>query len=435
MGREASSHETPTATDIRLKTRPLRALIIDDHDEFRELLKHHITTEWPEAIVEELDPVHQGSDVFELDASQFDIVLLDHHLGTYTGLQLLQVFRKDPAFPPIIFLTAHGDERLAAAAIKNGADDYIPKGKLSNSLLITTIRESLRASLMTPPRINRFDATGSGDAVTGIRVKGYRILKKLSTSAGSAVYLAHSELRKEDVVVKVLYGTFELSDEHEALERFLIEFQSITAVTHPNIVNIYDVGVADDHAFIAMEYIEGGSLRDRLAAEGATDPQEALDIALHIADALAAIHQVGILHRDLKPGNVMFRARGGPPCIIDFGLAKHVQIVQEITLPGKIYGTPYYMSPEQGQGNEVDERSDFYSLGVLLFELLTGRKPYVAGTPIALLYKHSHAPIPKLDQSLLLYQPLIDRLLAKDPVHRPTSANHLSAVLKDYKRL
>ncbi len=410
-------------------------LLIDDHDEFRDLLRHHITTEWPEALVEDFDPAHQGSAVFDLDASQFDIVILDHHLGTYTGLQLLQVFRKNPSFPPIIFMTAHGDERLAAAAIKNGADDYLPKGKLTNALLVTTIRESLRASLMTPRRLNSFEVRGGGESVTGVRVKGYRILKKLSSGAGSAVYLAHSESRREDVVVKVLYGTFELSDEHEVLERFLIEFQSITAVTHPNIVTIFDVGVADDHAFIAMEYIGGGSLRDRLASEGATDPQEALDIALHIADALDAIHRVGILHRDLKPGNVMFRVRGGPPCIIDFGLAKQVQIVQEITLPGKIYGTPYYMSPEQGQGSEIDERSDFYSLGVLLFELLTGRKPYVAGTPVALLYKHSHAPIPKLDQNLHVYQPLIERLLAKDPVQRPTSASHLAAVLKDYKRL
>jgi len=418
-----------------LKTRPLRALIIDDHDEFRDLLRHHITTEWPEAVVEEIDPVHQGSAVFDLDASQFDVVLLDHNLGAYTGLQLLEVFRKDPSFPPIVFLTAHGDERLAAAAIKNGADDYLPKKGMTHSLLVTTIRESLRATLMTSLRPGRFVTPGHGDSVVGVKVKGYQILKKLSTGVGSVVYVAHSESRKEDVVLKLLYGDFELSDEHEVLERFLIEFQSIAAVQHSNVVNIYDVGVADDHAFIAMEFIRGGSLRDRLATQGALPPAEAIDIALHITDALTAIHHVGILHRDLKPGNVMFREQGGPPCIIDFGLAKQVQIDREITLPGKIYGTPYYMSPEQGQGHEIDERSDFYSLGVLLFELLTRRKPYVAGTPIALLFKHAHAPIPKLDESLQAYQPLIDCLLAKDPDDRPPYAAHLTAVLKEYKRL
>ncbi|MFK8030800.1 MAG: protein kinase [Gammaproteobacteria bacterium] len=418
-----------------MKTHALRILIIDDHDGYRALLRDHITAEWPRAVVDDLNPVEHGAAIVELDVDQYHVVLLDHKPGSHNGLELLKELRNRPQFPPIVFMTDQGDERLAAASIKNGAADYLPKIGLDGSLLVTTIRECLRASVTTLPKRTRFSNTGQGDSVVGISVKGYEIRKKFSTGAGSVIYLAYSESRQEEVVLKVLYGNYELSEDYEVLERFLIEFQSVAAVSHPNIVNIYDVGVADDHAFIVMEYIRGGSLRERLAQQGALVPKEAFDVALHIADALTAIHQVGILHRDLKPGNVMFRVTGGPPCIIDFGLAKQVQIEQEITMPGKIYGTPYYMSPEQGQGEEIDKRSDFYSLGVLLFEMLTGRKPYVAGTPIALLFKHTHAPIPQLDQSLQDYQPLIGRLLAKDPAGRPATAEQLTAVLNEYKRL
>ena len=125
-----------------------------------------------------------------------------------------------------------------------------------------------------------------------------------------------------------------------------------------------------------------------------------------MAEALAAIHSVGVLHRDLKPGNVMLR-EDGTIVLIDFGLAKQIELDAEITATGEIFGTPYYMSPEQGHGREVDERTDIYSLGIILYEMLTGQKPFLAPTPMAVIYKHSHAPLPELPVPLRRWLPVL----------------------------
>ncbi|NNF16162.1 MAG: protein kinase [Gammaproteobacteria bacterium] len=413
----------------------MRILLIDDDADFRVLLKKLIRAEWSRAVVDEIDPLQTEPAPRDIDAKRYDLVLLDHQMGHISGLQLLKSFRQIPKFPPVVMLTAFGNERLAAAAIKCGADDYLPKSRLTSSQLVTTIRESLRGALGPKLSPMAFSSRRKrGGSAVGVSIKGYDVTEKIATGPASAVFLAHSHNLNKKVVLKILYGAFELSDEHELLERFLIEYQSISAIKHPNIVEIYDVGVADDHAFIVMEFIEGGSLRTRLQQSGSLAPDTSLKIAFDLVGALAAIHDVGILHRDLKPGNVMFR-RDGSLCIIDFGLAKQVQIEQAITQPGKIYGTPYYMSPEQGQGLAIDIRSDFYNLGVLLFELLTGHKPYVAGTPVALVFKHTYAPLPELPEKLNKYQFLIDSLMAKKPADRPQSSAQIFELLKHCQTL
>lgn len=415
--------------------RPPRVLIIDDHDEFRSLLKHHLTSEWAGASIQELNPREQFSAIENINPEKYDLVLLDHELGPCNGLQLLTRFRKINQFPPIIYLTAAGDERLAALAIKTGADDYIPKRELSHQLFITTVRETLRVRQKSASKVSLGEATDTiSNATAGVQIRGYELKRKIASGSSSAIYLAYSKSREEDVVLKLLYGMLDLSDESEVLERFLIEYQSISSIDHPNIVRIFDVGVADDHAYIAMEFLGGGDLRDRLRAAGRFAPRDAIKTIIGVADSLSSMHAVDILHRDLKPANVMFRDNE-EPCLIDFGLAKQVQLDQDITQPGRIYGTPYYMSPEQAQGLEIDHRSDYYSLGVMLFELLMGHKPFVAGTPVALLFKHAHAAIPDLNENIKQYQPLIDQLLAKDPAVRPADHKHLLGVLKEYERL
>jgi serine/threonine protein kinase len=149
-----------------------------------------------------------------------------------------------------------------------------------------------------------------------------------------------------------------------------------------------------------------------------------LSFLAQMAGALQVVHAVGVLHRDLKPGNIMMRADSSI-ALIDFGLAKHADMEIDMTGTGEIFGTPYYMSPEQGHGHELDERSDLYSLGVIFYEMLTSRKPFVASTPMAVLYMHGNAPVPTLERDHAQYQPLIDRLLAKEPGDRFASANEL----------
>jgi serine/threonine protein kinase len=162
-------------------------------------------------------------------------------------------------------------------------------------------------------------------------------------------------------------------------------------------------------------------------------PSEALEVASQIARALTALHSAGILHRDLKPGNVMLRT-DGQIALIDFGLAKHEALDYDITDTGMIFGTPHYMSPEQGHGQDLDARSDLYSLGIMLFEMLTARKPYMAENPMAVIYMHRNAPTPPLPEPLADLQPLLDLMLAKHPNERFSSADEAMRAIQAARR-
>lgn len=396
-------------------------LIIDDHAEFRDLLAHHIASEWPRAriIHHDVESGPAGSGVL----GTVDAILLDYRLGEENGLDWLARMRQHRDCPPVIFLTASGDEMLAVRAIKAGAHDYLPKSRLTNALLINSLRDAIRthAELSLPPTaptVPRIKAL-SGSIP---QVRGYQIHSLISERGPSSIYLAeHEGLR---VALKVLRNADEISA--DKLERFLQECDVIAGLDHPNIVRIYDHGVADELVYLAMEYFPRGDLK-AWRAKGFSVPL-AIECVRQITQALAAIHSVGILHRDLKPANVMVRDDHSL-ALIDFGHAKQMWLEAELTDPGEIFGTPYYMSPEQGQGRTTDERSDIYSLGAMFFELLTGRKPYTAASPMAVLYKHGHSPVPELPGQLAAYQPLLSAMMAKQPRLRPQSARQLLAEL------
>ena len=171
-----------------------------------------------------------------------------------------------------------------------------------------------------------------------------------------------------------------------------------------------------------MEHLAGGDLKQRISK--GIHALDAIQYTREIASALASIHSVGILHRDLKPANIMFRTDGSI-ALIDFGLAKRMRLDQEITGSGQIFGTPYYMSPEQGHADEVDMRSDIYSLGVIFYEMLTGKKPYLGSNAMAIIFKHNKQPVPLLPPRLAEYQAVLNMLLAKKPEDRLQNAHEV----------
>jgi eukaryotic-like serine/threonine-protein kinase len=396
----------------------IRVMIIDGQADFRTLLMHHVTTCWPDAVISDYDPTTAGHLPDEFSGAGNDIILMGDNQGNRSGLRTLKRYVNKPGFPPVAYFCSN--EEMKREAVNVGAQAVFLRNRVKHDELIVRIGQILRARRRTASTQSLF----VGDLRTGIHplVKGYRFLTKLSASEHSAVYLAEKESAGMRVVLKVLRQVPDFSDGLGAFDRFLQEYEMIADMVHPNIVKIYDLGVSDDHAHIAMEYLSGGDLKQRIRA--GISETDALRYARQIASALAKVHSVGILHRDLKPGNVMLR-NDGSIALIDFGLAKRMRLQEEITGSGEIFGTPYYMSPEQGHADNVDARSDVYSLGVIFYEMLTGEKPYRATNAMGIIYKHSHAPIPHLPRPLKRHQLLLDKLLAKTVDDRLQSADEV----------
>jgi eukaryotic-like serine/threonine-protein kinase len=371
-----------------------------------------VATRWPDAVIREYDPVLSGRLPEAFSGAGNDVILLGHPCGRGEVVDWVRQFRSLPRFPPIVVIGS-GDERQVVAAVKAGADEYVGKPGLTNARLVEAIEEALKAPGRTVTAGNGASEpsiAGSTDPIP----RNYEIVRKLAHGEIATVYLARQRNSDRQLVLKVLHQVAD-SATGKILDRFLREYELIARLDHPNVVRIHDFGVADDHAYIAMEYCGGGSLKRRIGA--GMDRYEAYRLMRDIAGALGVLHAAGILHRDLKPTNVLFRDDGSL-ALIDFGLAKQVALQAEVTGAGAIFGTPYYMSPEQGHGEAVDVRGDIYSLGVIFYEMLTGLKPFDGETAMTVIVKHRQAPVPGLPTSLREFQPLIQRMLAKQPAER-----------------
>ncbi len=256
------------------------------------------------------------------------------------------------------------------------------------------------------------------------QIPGYTLLQKIGESEAAAVYLAISEDVGHNVALKISKRkhSADPNDTGQRAIMFQREFEAIAALDHPSIIDLFDYGIHEGVEYLAMEYFPCGDLKARLQNPLTAD--EAIAFLQEIARSLKVVHEAGIIHRDLKPPNVMLRDNGSV-VLIDFGLARSLLSGDGSTRTGVLRGSPYYMSPEQAQGEALDARTDLYSLGVILYEMLSGKKPYLGASAIDVLQQHVMAPVPELPVQHLAYQPLLERLMSKSRENRIGSCDEL----------
>lgn len=285
----------------------------------------------------------------------------------------------------------------------------------------------------TPPPAGQAVRDEPTTSWVGRDIASCRIVSELGSGGMGRVYLAHHPGLNKMVAIKVLKR--DLVTHSEAVERFMREAQSAARLEQPNVVQILHAGREGADNFIVMQHVEGESLAAMLERDRPLEPDTVLRIAVQVARALTAAHALGIIHRDIKPDNIMLTESGAVK-VADFGLARDLSAPSELTVSGAAYGTPPYMAPEQIAGRTVDERSDLYALGVVLYECLCGERPFEADDFYGFVEQHLHRPPPRLRRHVPGLREEIDdlvhQLLAKQPADRYASAQEL---LDDLQRL
>jgi CheY-like chemotaxis protein/tRNA A-37 threonylcarbamoyl transferase component Bud32 len=402
----------------------VKVLIIDDDEDLRNILSHHLKKEWPDLKIEEFDPLEREMPDAAFPLGSYDVIILDYMLGRGDGLEWLAEFKKRGDCPPVLFLTGAGNEIIAVRAMKAGADDYQRKQELTREKLVTSVRELTRGKIektMPPDVVARQAGHQLG---AQIRIPGIKVLRMIGEGGMSRVYLAAREGDDVPLVVKILRS--EATGDKKALERFIEEYNLVGRIHSRHVAAIHGHGVSGEHAYLVMEFFDGGDLNKRLDGKPLA-PDEALQIFRELMFALGDIHEQGILHRDLKPQNLMFRSDGSL-AILDFGIAKHVDAIDR-TGHGEVLGTPRYMSPEQVRGAALDLRTDIYSAGVLLFQMLSGTHLFDGETAVEVALHHLNTQPPDLPEALAPYQRLLDKLVEKDRDARFRNADEVIGFL------
>ena len=259
-----------------------------------------------------------------------------------------------------------------------------------------------------------------------LKIPGYKITRPIAEGGMASVYLAVQESLERPVVLKLLK---KFTDVYQSA-RFVKEGRIIASLNHRNIITIYDIGVIGQRHYLSMEYVEGGNLEDRIL-EG-MKPAAALDLVEVIGGCLDFLHKKDIIHRDIKPANILFHS-DDTPILTDFGVAKQESTDSRLTRDGTALGSPYYISPEQAESKPVDGRADIYSLGIILYEMLTGKKPFQGDSDIQIIISHLSDPVPTLPSGLEQYQELVDRMIAKNPDERFSTAEEMLLYIKTFR--
>ena len=276
-------------------------------------------------------------------------------------------------------------------------------------------------------------SSGVTESLLGRVIDGrYRVQSHIADGGMASVYLALDTRLDRDVALKVLRR--DLAQDEAFASRFRREARSAARLSHPNVVSVFDQGDDDGHMFLAMEYVPGQTLREVMKAEGPLTPRAALDLMAPVLQALGAAHRAGIIHRDVKPENIILREDDGTVKVADFGLARAVTNQTSYSQTGVLLGTVAYLSPEQVERGIADARSDVYAAGLILFELLTGTKAITGDTPIHIAYQHVHGSVPAPSSRVSTVPAELDALVAlatsRDPDQRPADAGDFLAEVR-----
>lgn len=407
-----------------IKDLPKHFLVITQDDTFNEKLASYLLQEWPDAVLESQTPVNHAMPDEDFAWSAYDILFLDNDMEVDGEvLDWLRDMRGYPFFPVTILLSTKSGTDVAVQSIKAGADDYLPKNELSWAALYAAVvdailySKSARAEEMRLQRI-----------VLGPQIENIHIDYKLNQGGFSALYLGtyESERGKKQVVVKTLLLDKALEAAH--ITRFKKEADLLQQIDSKYVAKLISHGECDGGLYIVTEYFSGGSLRDRMQKQPIRI-QDAMHYLIQLATALSVLHKQGIVHRDVKPSNLVL-TEDNNLVLIDFGIASEMGVDSGVTMPGEVLGTPSYMSPEHGSSEGVDHRSDIYSMGVIFYEMLSGKKPYQGSTAVSVVYQHSAMPIPRLPYKYQQYQSLLERMMAKKPEERFQSCKDVVEAIK-----
>jgi hypothetical protein len=406
-----------------------RILIVDSDRSRRLWVSQHIEVLWPGSAPAATEPQTLQTSDRTPALTQYDMVLYGVQLKADAAavdaqLDAVRQLAGQSGCPPVIVLAQGGDEFTAVRAIKSGAFDYLPLAHLDGRRLGDALRMAVTSSATavatTPPESK--PATLRPRRTDRFELPQYSLLHELGDTARATVYLAYSMALGRNVALKISKG----GPGAEEQQQFAREYAAISALKHRSVVEIYDYGFHQGREFLAMEYFPCGDLKTRLGQP--LMAVEALEYARLVSAALQLVHGAGLVHRDLKPPNVMVR-EDGSIVLIDFGLAKAMNSQTNSTAMGMLRGSPYYMSPEHALGRVLDARSDLYSLGVVLYEMLAGRRPYGGSTAVEVMQRHVQGVRPPLPKPLAEYEPLVESLMARDPLRRFADAAAATAAL------
>ncbi len=410
----------------------MRFLIIDDDASLRSLLKLRLQQKWPNAAIELFDPAKSGMPHANFPWKDYNIVFLDYDLGFnyLTGLDLLPSIKQRGKTPIVIMVTGQDSVDVAVKAMRLGADDYLIKYDLVTDKLFEMIDEALASGEISQelknigtPVINE---SRPSEPHQQWQIPGYTCISEIRKGQ-TITLLAERDQDKHRVVLKVL-PVQDIKTSAVLLKRFAQELNILSEMNHPHIIKVLDHGITPDYAWYATEFMTRGDLAKRIT-QGKVTSQQAKDYILTIADGLSALHKRGIVHRDIKPSNILF-SNDDTLVIADLGIAKDLAANETFTMHGDVLGTPYYMSLEQINGTPVDQRSDIYSVGIVLYELLTGERPFTGNSIMEVIYKHTTHNLLTLPETLEEWQAIINKILAKNPVDRYQNMEEFIAAVK-----